>query len=63
MLLAIAQQDTTATTHDPLAEILLTKGILTPDEVKLIDQAVTPQQVNELMARILLGKGAISKSD
>ncbi len=60
---ASAQQETTATTHDPLTEILLTKGILTPDEARVVDQAVTPKQANERMARILLGKGLISKAD
>lgn len=49
--------------HDPLAQILLAKGILSPDEVKSIDQAATPQQASERMAGILLGKGVISKAD
>jgi hypothetical protein len=63
ILPAFAQQASTATSHDPLAAILLAKGILTPDEVKQIDQASTPQQANERMARILLGKGILSKSE
>jgi hypothetical protein len=63
ILPAFAQQDSAASTRNPLAGILLAKGILTADEVKLIDQAATPQQANERMARILLGKGLISKTD
>lgn len=63
ILPAFAQQDPAASTRNPLAGILLTKGILTADEVKLIDQAASPQQANERMASILLGKGLISKTD
>ena len=60
---AFAQQGAMPAAHNPLAELLLTKGILSPDEVKLIDQSATPQQANEHMARILLDKGVISKAD
>jgi hypothetical protein len=63
MLPALAQQDPATAAHDPLAKVLLEKGILTPDEVRLIDQASTPQQANERMARFLLDKGVISAKD
>ena len=59
---AKAQQDA-AGSHDPLAEILLRKGILTPDDMKQIDQAATPQQAEVLMARVLRDKGILSQAD
>jgi hypothetical protein len=63
MLPALAQQSTPSPTPNPLAEVLLTKGILTPDDVKLIDAAATPQQANERIARILFDKGILSQAD
>ncbi len=59
---AKAQQNA-AGSHDPLAEILLRKGILTPDDMKQIDQAATPQQAEVLMARVLRDKGILSQAD
>jgi len=59
---AKAQQDV-AKPHDPLAEILLRKGILTPDDMKQIDGAATPQQAEDLMARILFDKGVLSNDE
>ena len=59
---AKAQQDA-AGSHDPLAEILLRKGILTPDDMKQIDGAATPQQAEDLMARILFDKGVLSNAE
>jgi hypothetical protein len=56
-------QQATPQSHDPLAEILLRKGILTPDDMKQIERATTPQQAEELMARILLDKGVLSKGE
>ncbi len=49
--------------HDPLTQMLLQKGILTPDEARLVEQAATPQQAEAKLAQILLEKGVISKSD
>ncbi len=60
---ALAQQDAPPTTRDPLASILLAKGILTPAEMKQIEGAPTRQQAEERMAHILLDKGLISKAD
>jgi hypothetical protein len=60
---ASAQQDATAAARNPLAEILLAKGLLTQDQVKQLEKSTNPQQADERMARILLEKGAISKSD
>jgi hypothetical protein len=60
---ALAQQSNSSATRSPLAEILLTKGILTPYDMKLIDAAATQQQAEERMARILLDKGVLSQAD
>jgi hypothetical protein len=44
-----------------LAQVLLEKGILTPHEVKRIDQAAsTPRLADECRARILLDKAVLS---
>src|SRR5208283_942343 len=59
---AHAQQDA-GKPHNTLAEILLQKGILTPDDMKQIDGATTPQQAEDLMARILFEKGVLSNSE
>jgi hypothetical protein len=59
---AKAQQDV-AKPHDPLAEILLRKGILTPDDMMQIDGAATLQQAEDLMARILFDKGVLSNDE
>ncbi|MGA9069682.1 MAG: hypothetical protein WB424_05485 [Terracidiphilus sp.] len=56
-------QQNTAATRDPLAAILLAKGILTPDDIKQIDQASTQLQASKCLARILFEKGLISKSE
>jgi hypothetical protein len=59
---ARAQQDVIKP-HDPLAEILLRKGVLTPDDMKQIDQAATSQQAEVLMARVLRDKGILSQAE
>ena len=59
---AKAQQDVVLP-PDPLAEILLRKGILTPEDMKQIEQAATPQQAEVLMARVLRDKGILSQAD
>ncbi len=63
VLPAPAQQSEADKVRDPLVTILLSKGVLTPDEVKLIDQAGTPQQASASLAGILFKKGVISKAD
>jgi hypothetical protein len=60
---ALAQQAASSATRNPLAEILLTKGILTSGEFKMIDEAATQQQADERMVRILLAKGVLSQAD
>ena len=62
-VLSAQAQEGAPQSRSPLAEILLRKGILTPDDMKQIDQATTPQQAEEVMARILLDKGVLSKAE
>ncbi|MGA2571409.1 MAG: hypothetical protein ABSF23_12885 [Terracidiphilus sp.] len=49
--------------RDPLAEILLRKGVITADEARLVEQAATPREAEEQLAHLLLVKGVISESD
>jgi hypothetical protein len=57
-----AQQNGSGT-RDPLAEILLRKGILTPKDMKQIDDAATPQLSEKVLAQILLGKGVLTNGE
>jgi hypothetical protein len=49
--------------HSALAEILLRKRIISPDDMKQLDEATTPQQAEEMLARILMAKGVLSKGE
>jgi hypothetical protein len=49
--------------HDPLAEILLKKGILTPEDMQQIDDAATPQSAEKVMAQILFSKGVLTNGE
>ena len=60
---AVAQQNAAAQKHSPLAEILLRKGILTPEEMKQVDAAATPEQSELTLARILADKGVLTKTE
>lgn len=60
---AFGQQSSTNAPPNPLVEVLVKKGVLTPDEVKQINQAATPEESNERIARVLLQKGVISAAD
>ena len=60
---AIAQQNTAAQKRSPLAEILLRKGILTPEDMKQVDAAATPEQRELTLARILADKGVLTKAE
>jgi hypothetical protein len=60
---AIAQQSDAAPKRSPLADILLRKGILTPEEIKQVEAAATPEQSELLLARILADKGVLSKAE
>ena len=58
-----AQQNGTPRQRSPLAEILLSKGILTPDEMKQVEAATTPEQSELLLARILADKGVLTNAE
>ena len=58
-----AQQNAAAPQHNPLAEILLRKGILTAEEMKQVEAAATPEQTELLLARILADKGVLTKAE
>ncbi len=60
---AVAQQNGAAQKRSPLAEILLRKGILTPEEMKQVDAAATPEQSELTLARILADKGVLTKAE
>jgi hypothetical protein len=60
---AWGQERPAATAPNPVVEVLVKKGILTPAEAKQIEQAATEQLANERIARILLDKGVISKAE
>lgn len=57
------QQPSSPVTVNPLAEILLQKGILTPDELKQVESALTAEQSELMLARILADKGVLSKAE
>src|SRR5579863_10164488 len=61
---AIAQQqDNHATNNNPLAQLLQSKGILSPSEVAMINQASSPEDANARLAKLLVEKGLISSQE
>jgi hypothetical protein len=60
---AFAQQNAASPQRNPLAEILLRKGILTPEEMKQVEATATPEQGEALLARILADKGVITRAE
>jgi len=62
-IVTYAQQNAAAPQHSPLAEILLRKGILTPEEMKQVEAATTPEQSELILARILADKGVLTKAE
>ncbi len=61
---AIAQQqDNRATNNNPLAQLLQSKGILSPSEVAMINQASSPEDANARLAKLLVEKGLISSQE
>jgi len=58
---SFAQQPVSA--PNPLVDVLVKKGVLTADDARAINQAATPEQANERIARALLAKGVISPAD
>src|SRR5437870_2979520 len=57
------QQDNHQATTSPLIQLLQSKGILTADEVAMVNQASSPDEANTRLARLLLGKGVISEQE
>ena len=63
-LLAAAQQQGNHTTNNnPLAVLLQSKGILSPAEVAMINQASSPEEANARLAQLLVKKGLISQQE
>jgi hypothetical protein len=63
-LTAIAQQQENPTTrNNPLALLLQSKGILSPAEVAMINQATSPADADARLARLLMEKGLISQQE
>ncbi len=63
-LLAVAQQQENRTTNNnPLAGLLQSKGILSPAEIAMINQASSPEEANARLAQLLVKKGLISQQE
>lgn len=63
-LSAMAQQQENHTTNNnPLAVLLQSKGILSPDEVAMVSQASSPEEANARLAQLLVEKGLISQQE
>jgi hypothetical protein len=67
LILAVAAmapaQENHATTNNPLAQLLQSKGILSPSEVAMISQASSPEEANARLAKLLVEKGLISSQE
>src|SRR5436309_14904434 len=57
------QQENHQATTSPLIQLLQLKGILTAEEVAMVNQASSPDEANTRLARLLLGKGVISEQE
>ncbi len=61
---ALAQQQSAqAPTPNPLAALLESKGILSPSEAAMINQAATAEEANSRLAQLLVKKGLISSQE
>jgi hypothetical protein len=60
---AVAQPNEATQKHSSLAEILLRKGILTPEEMRQVDAATIPEHDELLLARMLANKGVLTKAE
>src|ERR1700747_1198340 len=63
VLAAAAQQQENHPTNNPLAVLLQSKGILSPAEVNMINQASSPEDANARLAQLLMQKGLISQQE
>jgi hypothetical protein len=61
--LAQAQENENAQKPDPLVQVLLQKGVLSPADLRLIENTGSGQEADNQLARVLLAKGAISKAE
>src|SRR5438067_13647530 len=57
------QHENHQATTSPLVQLLQSKGILTAEEVAMVNQASSPDEANTRLARLLLGKGVISEQE
>jgi hypothetical protein len=57
------QQENHATINNPLAVLLQSKGILSPGEVAMLNQASSPEEANARLAQLLVEKGLISSQE
>jgi hypothetical protein len=57
------QQENHTTNNNPLAVLLQSKGILSPSEVAMINQASSPEDANARLAKLLVEKGLISSQE
>ncbi|MFI5102998.1 MAG: hypothetical protein ACHP9V_06480 [Terriglobales bacterium] len=63
-LSAMAQQQENHTTNNnPLALLLQSKGILSPSEVAMVNQASSPEEANARLAQLLVEKGLINQQE
>src|ERR1700736_1415248 len=60
---AAQQQENRPTNNNPLAVLLQSKGILSPREVAMINQASSPEDANARLAQLLVEKGLISSQE
>ncbi|HEY5991788.1 MAG TPA: hypothetical protein VIU10_04350, partial [Candidatus Udaeobacter sp.] len=58
--LALAQDDTSA---DPLIRVLVTKGVISAEEARLITATTSPAEQRDRLAALLKDKGVISASE
>src|SRR5207302_811771 len=56
-------QDNPASPTDPLVRVLLSKGVLTAEEARLISVNATPEQQRNRLATLLRDKGVISAAE
>jgi hypothetical protein len=56
-------QDSSSNSTDPLVRVLVTKGVLTPEEARLISVNASPAEQRDRLAALLRDKGVISAAE
>jgi len=56
-------QETTASATDPLVRVLVSKGVITPEEARLISVNASPAEQRDRLATLLRDKGVISSAE